>query len=71
MLSFEEKFKAEYPDCGVIEETISSNLTRYRVVLGKIEFSESGVRDLAFKYALEEAKELSIPALKEQMRLWA
>lgn len=68
--SFEDLFRHQYPDCQVFEEIVSSALTRYRVAIGKIEFSESGVRDLAFKYALEEASQLNIPPRIEQFELW-
>lgn len=68
--SFEDVFRRQYPDCRVLEEVVSTALTRYRVAVGKIEFSESGVRDLAFKYALEEAAQLNIPPRVEQFELW-
>ena len=68
--SYEDLFRREYDDCRLVEEIISSNLTRYHVMLGKIEFSDSGIRDLAFKYALEEAAQLKIPPRLEQLQLW-
>lgn len=71
MISYEEKFRVEHPDCRIEEEIISSNLIRYHVIVENIHFSESAVRDLAFKYALEEAKELNLPPQKEQLKLWA
>lgn len=72
MLSFEDKFRAEYPDCKIKEEIVSSNVTRYHVIVGDISCSESAVRDLAFKYALEDIKEgkLSLPPRVEQLELW-
>lgn len=72
MLNFEEKFRLNYPDCKVEEEWVSSNLTRYHVIVGKIHCSESGIREMAFKYALDDIREgkLSIPAGIEQGELW-
>src|ERR1700735_4813828 len=72
MVSFEEKFRAEHPDCSVGEEVISSSLTRYHVVVGNVHCSESAVRELAFKYALEDIKEgrLNLPPRIEQLALW-
>lgn len=68
LLSFEQKFRDEHPDCRVEEEIISENLTRYHVVVGNFNCSESGVRELAFKYAWEERTK--IPPYVEQLQLW-
>lgn len=70
MLSFEDSFRVKYPDCLVTEEIVSGSLSRYRVTIGKIEFSESGIRELAFKYATEEAALINLPERIEQFELW-
>lgn len=71
MLTFEEKFREMYPDCRVEEEIVSINFTRYHVVLGSFHCSESGVREMAFKYALEDIAEGKIkpPPLIEQLEI--
>lgn len=70
MKRFETEFREKYPDCRVEEEFVSTQLIRFHVALGNIHFSESGIRELAFKYALEESRELGIPERIEQMSLW-
>jgi hypothetical protein len=62
-LSWEKDFRKLYPDCKVQEEQLSENFTRYRVmVCGEI-CSESGDRELAFRWALEDLRDgkLQIP----------
>ena len=72
MQSFEERFRREYPDCRVEVESVSSNLDRFHVYVGKLHCSDSGVRDLAFKWALQDVRsgKLVLPACPEQLRLW-
>jgi hypothetical protein len=71
-LSYEEKFRELYPDARVEEEYVSENLTRFHVCVGRFHCSESGVRELAFKYAFDDIKEgkLKIPPRVEQLNLW-
>ena len=71
-MSWEDQFRKLFPDSRVEEEIISENLTRYRVVVGNsFQCSESGNRELAFKYALEDIREgkLNIPPRIEQLEL--
>ena len=72
MISYEEKFRREYPDCRVIEEILSDNFTWFHVVIGNIHCSYSGIRDMAFKYALDDIREgkLRIPPCVEQFELF-
>ena len=71
-MSWEDQFREQFPDARVEEEIISEHLTRYRVVVGNsFHCSESGIRELAFKYALEDVREgkLQIPPRIEQLEL--
>lgn len=72
MLSFEEKFRLKYPDCRVEIENVSSSFDRFHVFVGSIHCGDSGMRDNAFRWVLEDiaAGKLSIPAGVEQMRLF-
>lgn len=73
VLSFEAKFREQYPDCRIEEEFVSQNVTRYHVVLGNgFHCSESAIRELAFKYAWMDVQEgkLKLPPQIEQMNLW-
>lgn len=72
MESFEDRFRREYPDCRCEEERISAHLSRYKVKIGNIECGESGIRDLAFKYAWQDVRDgnLSIPPRIVQLALW-
>lgn len=72
MLSFEDKFRAEYRNYEVTEEVVSEQLTRYSLFVGNLFCGDSAVRDLAFKYALEDVKtgKLEIPPSIEQLELW-
>lgn len=67
--TYEELFRNQFPDARVEEEFVSPHLSRFHVALGNIHFSESGIRDLAFKYALEESKGMKIPERIEQLSL--
>lgn len=68
--TYEELFRNRYPDARIEEEFVSVHLSRFHVALGDIHFSESGIRDLAFKYALEEAENKHLPERIDQLTLW-
>jgi hypothetical protein len=72
MLNYESKFRELYPDCHCEEETVSSSLSRYHVIVGGFHCSESAIREFAFKYAFDDIREgkLKLPPRIEQLRLW-
>jgi len=72
VLSYEEMFRKQYPDCRVEEEFVSPNLTRHHVIVGGFHCSESGVREMAFKYAFDDIRDgkLKIPPMIEQLHMW-
>lgn len=72
MISFEDRFRSRYPDYRIEEEVVSDNLTRYHLFVGDLHCCDSGVREFAFKYALEDVKsgKLIIPPQIRQLQLW-
>ena len=72
MLSFEEKFRRQHPDCRLEIEIVSNNLERFHVYVGNIHCADSGVRDYAFRWALEDIKsgKLDLPPYTEQIEIW-
>lgn len=72
MVSYEEKFRRQYPDCRVEIETVSASLERFHVFVGNIHCADSGVRDYAFRWALEDiaAGKINLPENTEQLQLW-
>jgi hypothetical protein len=69
---WEEKFRAKFADVRVIAEARSENFINFTVVVGTQPVAESGVRELAFKYALDDLRDglLNIkPQVAEQLRL--
>ena len=72
MLSFEDRFRAKHPDYRIHEEVISPNLSRFHLYVGVVHCSDSGYRDYAFRWALDDEAQgkLEIPKHPYQMELW-
>jgi hypothetical protein len=72
MLSFEERFRAKYSHCRLEIESLSSCMDRFHVYVGNLHVADSGERELAFRWALQDIKSgaIKIPDSIEQIRLF-
>lgn len=72
MQSFEDKFRAKYPDCRLEILPRSDVMDQFHVYVGNLHCGDSGVRDYAFRWALEDiaAGKIVIPPGFEQAELF-